>query len=812
MTTGDVIASHFMEIGGTSADDVSWVTTSSTLSFTSPSVFVSLPTTEEKFSSSLTIRIRNKVVGGDGRVSFDTRVYQPNDTDCSKEWYTPEFLPNPLLLTWVVAEDGAYNFSNEFLFIGQDAISHPSESSSNYDNFKDIYYPTGCGPTLQQDMCMFPTDANVSLGTVAQLQTLVHNRFLLARALRVGVGFAKFMLSSHESTDPYYKVLEEEETLSYMAFRSSLALSCSGGGLLVESIAMQGVTAEPVQLSYKHPYELRPSVFGIISSYNGQNPVGMASFGGSVSSSYFMVLEDQCADEEIVHPNAEDITALIIGEVRGQTVTAEDCAIFFRSPYSYSPSLPPTPAPSVEGDTNSPTTAPSPAPTSQPSISLQPSPRPSPRPSRMPSVSPTTTPSALPSSVPSSLPTDVPTLMPSTAPTDIPTSSPTALPSMMPTPVPTVPGATNSPSAGPTTLPTAMPSFSPSFSPSAEPTLEPSYVPSSPPSVLPTVFPTESPSAAPSFTPTTLPSSSPSSPPTEAPTAMPSSPPTLTPTTTPSSLPTGMPTDTPSAFPTEIPTSSPTALPSVMPTPVPTVPGATNSPSAEPTTLPTAMPSPSPSFNPSSVSSSPTYLRSESPSQAPSTSSPSGQPSTFTAHPTHEPSPAPSAFPTRPGDTVSPTRRPSVAPSVPPRAAPTAAPSLTQAPSVLAANLNDEQAAVAASFHLIYILPMAFGFCCFCWILLTLGGATKGLYRVFFTNFTQVLGVEDDMSDCSQAGLLLGGCGTVSGSVEEDPAAAAAAGLWGVGTVGGGAGGCDNDDGVSELSMGSIDLVLRPSQ
>mmetsp|Transcript_21247 Transcript_21247/g.35782 ORF Transcript_21247/g.35782 Transcript_21247/m.35782 type:complete len:703 (-) Transcript_21247:179-2287(-) len=679
MTTGDVIASHFMEIGGTSADDVSWVTTSSTLSFTSPSVFVSLPTTEEKFSSSLTIRIRNKVVGGDGRVSFDTRVYQPNDTDCSKEWYTPEFLPNPLLLTWVVAEDGAYNFSNEFLFIGQDAISHPSESSSNYDNFKDIYYPTGCGPTLQQDMCMFPTDANVSLGTVAQLQTLVHNRFLLARALRVGVGFAKFMLSSHESTDPYYKVLEEEETLSYMAFRSSLALSCSGGGLLVESIAMQGVTAEPVQLSYKHPYELRPSVFGIISSYNGQNPVGMASFGGSVSSSYFMVLEDQCADEEIVHPNAEDITALIIGEVRGQTVTAEDCAIFFRSPYSYSPSLPPTPAPSVEGDTNSPTTAPSPAPTSQPSISLQPSPRPSPRPSRMPSVSPTTTPSALPSSVPSSLPTDVPTLMPSTAPTDIPTSSPTA-------------------------------------------------------------------------------------------------------------------------------------LPSVMPTPVPTVPGATNSPSAEPTTLPTAMPSPSPSFNPSSVSSSPTYLRSESPSQAPSTSSPSGQPSTFTAHPTHEPSPAPSAFPTRPGDTVSPTRRPSVAPSVPPRAAPTAAPSLTQAPSVLAANLNDEQAAVAASFHLIYILPMAFGFCCFCWILLTLGGATKGLYRVFFTNFTQVLGVEDDMSDCSQAGLLLGGCGTVSGSVEEDPAAAAAAGLWGVGTVGGGAGGCDNDDGVSELSMGSIDLVLRPSQ
>lgn len=100
--------------------------------------------------------------------------------------------------------------------------------------------------------------------------------------------------------------------------------------------------------------------------------------------------------------------------------------------------------------------------------------------------------------------------------------------------------------------------------------------------------------------------------------------------------------------------------------------------------------------------------------------------------------------------------------------------------------------------------------------MLTLGGATKGLYRLIFKNFTQVLGVEDDMSDCSQAGLLLGACGTVDGSDEEDPAAvAAAAGLWGVGAGAGAgilAGGSDSDDCVSELSMGSIDLVLRPSQ
>lgn len=70
------------------------------------------------------------------------------------------------------------------------------------------------------------------------------------------------------------------------------------------------------------------------------------------------------------------------------------------------------------------------------------------------------------------------------------------------------------------------------------------------------------------------------------------------------------------------------------------------------------------------------------------------------------------------------------------------------------------------------------------------------------------------MSDCSQAGLLLGACGPIGGSDEEDPAqVAAAAGLWGAGTVGAGAGaGPDSDDDVSELSMGSIGLVLRPSQ
>jgi hypothetical protein len=75
---------------------------------------------------------------------------------------------------------------------------------------------------------------------------------------------------------------------------------------------------------------------------------------------------------------------------------------------------------------------------------------------------------------------------------------------------------------------------------------------------------------------------------------------------------------------------------------------------------------------------------------------------------------------------------------------------------------------------------------------------------LYFKNFSQVLGVEDEMSDCSQAGLLLGACGPSNSTNEDIPAGSGIepTDWWGAGPppIGGAA------DDVSELSMGSINL------
>jgi len=112
-----------------------------------------------------------------------------------------------------------------------------------------------------------------------------------------------------------------------------------------------------------------------------------------------------------------------------------------------------------------------------------------------------------------------------------------------------------------------------------------------------------------------------------------------------------------------------------------------------------------------------------------------------------------------------------------------------------------------------------------CWIVLTLCGATRSLYRMFFKNLSQVVGVEDNMSDWSQTGLLWA-CGNRSGSTEDTEdceSAGSASGLWGVPPGAGASAGVSNPiirgmvsgvgvggDDVSVMSISSIDNVLNP--
>lgn len=160
-----------------------------------------------------------------------------------------------------------------------------------------------------------------------------------------------------------------------------------------------------------------------------------------------------------------------------------------------------------------------PSPTQPPSM---------PRPSTSPTDRPTRAPTEQPTAAPSNSPTNGPTLRPSKLPTARPSSkAPTKLPT---TKRPTLSPFTLSPTFKPTSLPTADPSSSPTMRPSAAPsTSQPTLQPTSTPTKLPTRAPTKLPTLAPTKRPTFAPTKLPTRAPTKRPTSTPTKRPTLSP-------------------------------------------------------------------------------------------------------------------------------------------------------------------------------------------------------------------------------------------------------------------------------------------
>jgi hypothetical protein len=100
LISSEPILSTWMEGGVTSAGDGGWVTVStSASSFVSANVFVSLPHISGDTADTgipVTARVRNVVVAG-GTLSFQTRLYQTNDTYCNNSWGKTEAIqPLPL--------------------------------------------------------------------------------------------------------------------------------------------------------------------------------------------------------------------------------------------------------------------------------------------------------------------------------------------------------------------------------------------------------------------------------------------------------------------------------------------------------------------------------------------------------------------------------------------------------------------------------------------------------------------------------------------------------------------------------------------
>jgi hypothetical protein len=102
MITKTTLTSPWIEYGDAVGTDQQWILIQSKLSsFVNPIVVISLP---DNPTNNVTFipRIRNFV--RNGQVSFETRLFQPNDSYCSKQWHIPVPLGDITPLKWLIAE------------------------------------------------------------------------------------------------------------------------------------------------------------------------------------------------------------------------------------------------------------------------------------------------------------------------------------------------------------------------------------------------------------------------------------------------------------------------------------------------------------------------------------------------------------------------------------------------------------------------------------------------------------------------------------------------------------------------------------
>jgi hypothetical protein len=269
--------------------------------------------------------VRNVVTSG-GVVSFETRLYQANDSLCSMEWRVPEAIA-PMSLSWMIAEHGAYNVDGNYFMVGHDNITKTDDSLDNV-NFPRIDFPLGCGGSTV--ICAYPD--GTSVGVTLQLQTLVNDRLLIPRCKVVGLRFFRATLQNHESTDLTYYSMPDPEVLSYLSFATGVTMSC------VEKISFE--TAIYTDLSsvkqafdFEYTYDVIPAMYGTVATATSNFLVAIRPVDRTLTGVNVLLQEDQCTTEDTVH-GSETVAVMTVGEQIGRR-TCVICQAGF-SPYFHS--------------------------------------------------------------------------------------------------------------------------------------------------------------------------------------------------------------------------------------------------------------------------------------------------------------------------------------------------------------------------------------------------------------------------------------------------------------------------------------------
>lgn len=212
LVTNKPITRVWLEGGFVSVGDQEWVTVSSSAAtFIQASVFLSVPPiTGESMSKSFpaVARVRNVIISG-GIVTFDVRLYQANDSYCSKKWHVPQSIA-PLSLSWMVAEHGAFNVYGNYFMVGRTSVSR-SDSTLGDTNCPRVDYHAGCGGP--NSFCAYPEDTVA--GVLLQLQTLANDRLLIPRCKVVQRRFSSLSTGSRLSGTDILQLAQRRVTFLF---------------------------------------------------------------------------------------------------------------------------------------------------------------------------------------------------------------------------------------------------------------------------------------------------------------------------------------------------------------------------------------------------------------------------------------------------------------------------------------------------------------------------------------------------------------------------------------------------------------------
>ena len=129
LVTHQTVTNIWFEVGFTTVSNADWVTISTFQTFSKPLIFISHPDLSSTSNFPVVPRLRN-ILKTNGVVSFQTKLYLPNDSYCSKQWYIPQYIQPAKQASWAVFESGAYNISGMPLYVSDGPISRLSSSGN----------------------------------------------------------------------------------------------------------------------------------------------------------------------------------------------------------------------------------------------------------------------------------------------------------------------------------------------------------------------------------------------------------------------------------------------------------------------------------------------------------------------------------------------------------------------------------------------------------------------------------------------------------------------------------------------------------